>query len=141
MTDELDAALDVLRPTGPEYGAGYSNHGPMASEALMALGRNDAIVSWVLTYRANLEDLPASHQRLRDVGHREALGRLDLFPEWLDLIRGQVADLGWQTVVSRWIPTLAEGLSGAAMHGLIRTAHAVRALERQETGRSGRGVE
>ena len=133
MMDELDAALDVLRPTGPEYGAGYANHGPMASEALRALGRNDAIVSWVLTYRANLEDLRAPRQRLRDVGPREALGRLDLFPEWLDLVCGQVAEVGWQTVVGRWTPTLADGLSGAAMHGLIRTAHAVRALERQET--------
>ena len=68
-----------------------------------------------------------------DVGHREALGRFDHFPEWLDLIRGQVTELGWRTAVARWVPTLAEGLSGAAMHGLIRTAHAVRALERHET--------
>ena len=133
MTDELDQALDLLRETGPEFGAGYSNHGPMATEALVALGRGEEVVPWVLSYRTNLEDLPTSRQRLRDVGHQEALGRYDLFPEWLDLIGGQVTYLGWRTVVARWIPTLAGGLSGAAMHGLIRTAHAVRALERYET--------
>lgn len=133
MTDELDQALDLLRETGPEFGTGYSNHGPMATEALVALGRGDQVVPWVLEYRTNLEDLPISHQRLGDVGHQEALGRFDLFPAWLDLIRGQVTELGWRTVVARWIPTLAGGLSGAAMHGLIRTAHAVRALERHET--------
>ena len=36
-------------------------------------------------------------------------------------------------VVARWIPTLAGGLTGAAMRGLIRTAHAVRALDGHET--------
>ena len=133
MTDALDQALDLLRETGPEFGAGYSNHGPMATEALVTLGRGDEVVPWVLGYRSNLEDLPTSSERLGDVGHREALGRFDHFPEWLDLIRGQVTELGWRTAVARWVPTLAEGLSGAAMHGLIRTAHAVRALERHET--------
>ncbi len=133
MTDELDQALDLLRETAPEFGPGYSNHGPMATEALIALGRGDEVVPWVLGYRTNLEDLPPPRQRLRDIGYREVLGRLDLFPEWLDFIRNQVADLGWRRVVVRWTPTLAGGLSGAAMHGLIRTAHAVRALERQET--------
>ena len=133
MTDELDQALDLLRETAPEFGPGYSNHGPMATEALVALGRGDEVVSWVLGYRANLEDLPPPRQRLGAVGHREALGRFDLFMEWLGLVRNQVADQGWRTVVARWFPTLAGGLSGAAMHGLIRTAHAVRALERQET--------
>ena len=133
MTEELDQALDLLWETGPEFGTGYSNHGPMATEALLALGRADEVVPWVLGYRPNLEDLPMSHQRLGDIGYREALGRFDLFPEWLNLIRDQVAELGWRTVVARWIPILAEGLSGAAMHGLIRTAHAVRALERWET--------
>ena len=133
MTDELDQALDLLRETGPEFGAGYSNHGPMATEALVALGRGEKVLPWVLGYRTNLEDLPTSRQRLGDIGHQDALGRYDLFPGWLDLIRGQVTDFGWRTVVVRWIPTLAGGLSGAAMHGLIRTAHAVRALERYET--------
>ena len=133
MTGELDQALDLLRETAPEFGPGYSNHGPMATEALVALGRGEEVVPWVLGYRANLEDLPTSRQRLGDSDHREVLGRFDLFPEWLDLIRNQVADLGWRTVVARWLPTLAGGLSGAAMHGLIRTAHAVRSLERQET--------
>ncbi len=133
MTDELDQALDLLRETSPEFGAGYSNHGPMATEALVALGRGDAVVSWVVGYRPNLEDLPSSRQRLGDIGYQDALGRFDLFPEWLNLIRNQVAELGWRTVVARWTPTLAGGLSGAAMHGLIRTGHAVRALERYET--------
>ena len=38
MTDALDQALDLLRETGPEFGAGYSNHGPMATEALVTSG-------------------------------------------------------------------------------------------------------
>ena len=37
--DALDEALERLARKGPEYGGGLSNHGPMAAEALVALGR------------------------------------------------------------------------------------------------------
>ena len=39
QSEVLDDALEVLCDTGPEFGPGLSNHGPMAAEALYTLGR------------------------------------------------------------------------------------------------------
>jgi hypothetical protein len=48
--DAIDEAYAIFARTGPEFGGGLSNHGPMASEALAALGRPDAILKWALRY-------------------------------------------------------------------------------------------
>ena len=52
--DVMDEALDLLGNAGPEYGPGFSNHAPMAAEALLALGRGDAAIDWVTAYRKRL---------------------------------------------------------------------------------------
>jgi hypothetical protein len=41
----MDDVLDILHRTGPEFGRGLANHGPMAAEALLALGCPDAVLS------------------------------------------------------------------------------------------------
>ena len=52
--DYLDEALLRLAATGPQYRGGLSNHGPMVAEALIRLGSEDAVPSWVSTYLAGL---------------------------------------------------------------------------------------
>ena len=81
----LDEVLDRFAATGPEFGPGLSNHGPMAAEALVALGRADAVAPWA-------------------------------------------------EVLETWVPRLAPGIMAGATHGILRTAHAVRSLERGVTG-------
>jgi hypothetical protein len=49
--DVLDEALERFRGTGPEYGGGLANHGPMAAEALVAMGRTEAVPQWVEAYQ------------------------------------------------------------------------------------------
>jgi hypothetical protein len=49
MKSVLDDALEGLRHTGPEAADGAPNHGPMAAEALVALGCDDAVPQWVAT--------------------------------------------------------------------------------------------
>ncbi len=44
MHDGMDAALEIVHRTGPEYGPGASNHAPMAVEAMLAMGRGDGII-------------------------------------------------------------------------------------------------
>src|SRR3954452_13186475 len=52
----LDEALERLQGFGPEYGPnGFSNHGPMAADALVHLGRGDAVIGWVDSYRKRLD--------------------------------------------------------------------------------------
>jgi hypothetical protein len=47
MSHVFDEALERLRGTGTEVGGrGAPNHGPMAAEALTALGRDDDVVGW-----------------------------------------------------------------------------------------------
>ena len=48
----IDQALAMLGSCGPEFGPGLSNHGPMGAEALVALGRPDAVeAGWRSTER------------------------------------------------------------------------------------------
>jgi hypothetical protein len=44
-----------------------------------------------------------------------------------------VSERPWTEVVGLWAARLLPGVSAAALHGIIRTAHAVRALEEVET--------
>jgi hypothetical protein len=41
--DVMDEALDLLENAGPEYGPGFSNHAPMAAEALFLAAARHAI--------------------------------------------------------------------------------------------------
>ena len=54
----LDEALEIVHRTGPEFGAGLSNHAPMAAEALSVLGHGERAVGWVERYRGRLDDPP-----------------------------------------------------------------------------------
>ncbi|MGH3771525.1 MAG: hypothetical protein ACRDRW_09040 [Pseudonocardiaceae bacterium] len=40
----------------------------------------------------------------------------------------ELAGEPWADVLARWWPRLLPGMSGALTHGMIRTAHAVRAI-------------
>jgi len=53
-TEVLDAAYDDLADFAFRYGTGFTNHGPMAVEALVTLGRADAVPKWVEAYRDRL---------------------------------------------------------------------------------------
>jgi hypothetical protein len=129
-TDQLDDALGVFAATAPQFGRhGLSNHGPMASEVLEHLGRTEAIPAWVAAYRERLDDgPPPARNPLGEAEWPAALGSVDRFPEWLMLFEREIADRPVAAVVGEWVPRLVPGTVGAATHGLIRTAHALRSL-------------
>jgi hypothetical protein len=131
----LDDALTMFAATAPEFGPmGLSNHGPMAAEVLERLGRSDAIAGWAAAYRAHLQEGPAPAGRpLGDQEWPNALGQRNRYPEWLSLFEAELADRPAHAVVGEWVPRLAPGTVGAAMHGLIRTAHGLRALQAADT--------
>jgi hypothetical protein len=134
-TDQLDDALGVFATTAPQFGPhGLSNHGPMASEVLEHLGRADAIPGWAAAYRERLDDAPPPARG--PLGEDEwpgALGSPDRFPQWLTLFEKEIADRPVAAVTGEWVPRLVPGTVGAATHGLIRTAHALRALGVSDT--------
>lgn len=132
--DELLAAhADVL----PEIEGVGANHYPMAAEALEALGHAEAIDrAWITGAAGYAGRAPRAGPLVADASDGPspttdaALGDPRRLGDWLDLFRVACMRRPWQDVVARWVPHLAPGLSAAAFHGLIRSAHAVRALRR-----------
>ena len=125
----MDDALDFLAPYGPDLRNGLTNHAPMAIEALCAVGRGDAVLPWLERYRKELLPRPALQERITPDGWRGALGRLDRTEDWRAFFVERLAEEPWGDVVGRWTARLAPGLCASATHGVIRTAHAVRALD------------
>jgi hypothetical protein len=130
--DELDLALERLHLCGPEYGSGFSNHGPMACEALVALGHPALVETLVAIYAPRLQDL-AEGRTLEGDECDAALGQLDRAADWIETFRSQIAAQGEARVLAEWLPRLLPAAFAAAGHGLLRTAHALRALERART--------
>jgi questin oxidase-like protein len=133
MAATMDDALDILHRTGPKFGGGLANHGPMAAEAMLALGRPDAVLPWVERYKSRLQDRPAPSQPIATEAWREALGQINRVSDWVAFFDHQLAEAPWQDVVRSWVPRLSPALIAAATHGLIRTSHAVRSLGANET--------
>lgn len=131
---EMEQALSMLAGCGPEFGGnGLSNHGPMAAEALAALGRGEEVEDWVARYRTRLDERPPNVARIPDDDWRSALGDLARVSDWEDFFAARMDSAPWQAVLEEWVPVLSVGIMAGATHGLIRTAHAVRSLVRDET--------
>ena len=126
--DVLDEALDLLAPYGPEWLNGLASHGPMTAEAMLRMDRPDAVLPWTERYVRRLEPAPAPGLSLTDDEWPDALGRRDRYADWWARFRNDLTEQPWELAVAQWTPVLLTGLWGAAGHGVIRAAHAVRAL-------------
>ena len=140
--DALDAALREIHASEPELKQGLSTHAPMVAEALSALDRGAEALPWIRGRRAPVLRLPGPSQRIVPEQWRAALGpRLGAaswesanhrWADWMEFFTAGLAAAHWREVLDRWVSRLAPGMSGAATHGVIRTAHAVRAIGRRE---------
>ena len=129
----IDDALELLEDTGPEFAGGLANHGPMAAEALVALGRDDAVIPWVERYKTRLQAHPSARNAIDPRDWREALGQGERVGDWIAFFDRQLAEAPWPGVLDTWVERLAPGIVASATHGVIRTGHAVRALSQEET--------
>jgi Questin oxidase-like len=129
----IDDALEALAGTGPEFGGGLSNHGPMAAEALITLGRAELVIPWVEQYKVQLDEAPTGRRPIARDEWREALGDQSRVGDWIAFFDAELGERPWQSVLDEWSLELAPGLVAAGTHGLIRTAHAVRSLDASET--------
>jgi hypothetical protein len=128
-------ALERLRDYAYIDGPGMAVHAPMGVEALCSLGLDDLVPAWTDGYRARLAPLPAPPRSspidpADPAATAAALGDPSRLSDWNDLFRQALACEAWNDVVARWVPRLLAGYAGALTHGLLRTAHAVRTLER-----------
>ncbi len=135
MTDPstLDQALAAFHSTAPEFGGGLSNHGPMVVESLEHAGRSDSIYSWTTGYLSKLDPLPsAPAEAAASVTIEPALGGAE--PDtWTRFFLDQIDRRGVDAVIDEWAARLLPGAVGAAGHGALRAAHAIRSLDVRST--------
>lgn len=125
----LDNALAQLRGTTAEVAdSGAPNHGPMAAEALAALGLGELATSWAHGYRQGLGLLQMAATPVTASTWRESLGDESLVADWAAFFAGLLVQAPWQDVLEAWLPRLVPAISSAGGHGMVRVAHAVRAL-------------
>ena len=129
VADPMDRALELMANLGP-----FSNHGPMAAEALVALGREDKVLEFVAGYKQRFSlSYPEARQLITRENWRTALGDANRAADWTNFFRRELKETAWPKVLEQWSANLAQGCAAAAAHGLIRTAHAVRSLSVKET--------
>ncbi len=131
MSETMDKVLEVLKDSGPEYGSGFSNHGPMASEAMIVLGQGDSAVGWAERYRKRLHERPGEIDKINDENWREALGNQKRVGDWHAYFNRTFDDASWQDVLDKWVKRLAPGIMAGSTHGFIRVGHASRSLSEQ----------
>ena len=131
----LDDALDRVSGLDFEIPNPFVNHAPMACEALVALGFEGSLNDWVQTFEASMGQAvhPVIPKWRSDFEWKDVVGDYRLLPEWMGYFERAIDDDGWRSVVSVWVPRFMPGLVAALFHGVIRTAHAVRALEGVDT--------
>jgi len=129
----LDEVLTRLHSRGPEMDGWLSNHGPMAAEALVRLGRQESAHAWVTGYSRRLEERPRGISCITAEEWRDPLGDATRTGDWLDFFAAEVRTRPWTQTLALWWPRLLPGIAAGATHGVIRTGHAVRALREQQT--------
>jgi len=131
--DALDAAYARVQAQLPHANLHRSNHVPMVVEALATLGRADAIEPWLAENLADAAPDAGLSRPIDPADLRAALGDAARFSDWRAFFLRELADGDWRLVLRTRVPVLAPGLAGAATHGVIRTAHASRALAQRDS--------
>lgn len=134
--DVLERALAALHETDDEFDeppfVGLSNHGPMAVEALLAMGQREAVPAFLAAYGPKLRPRPEGRP-IAPAARHAALGDPSRAADWVATYAEMLARESPAVVVARELPVLADGAVAAALHGLIRTGHALRSLARLDT--------
>ena len=127
-----DEALERFHRVDLEYADGLANHGPMGAEALESLGHQALIPAFTDIYAPRLQ----AREPGRAIGpeaFESCLGDIARRGDWIATYEARVLAGDWRTAIASEIPLLLPGLFAGAGHGLLRVAHAVRALEREDS--------
>ena len=92
IPDLLDEAYEQLHTKGPEFEGWLSNHGPMAADALMRLGRGEDVAGWVRGYASRLEPMPEARWPISETEWPGLLGDASRLGDWCALLTQQVRD-------------------------------------------------
>lgn len=129
----LDDAYARLAPYDFVFAGGFSDHGPMVVEALTQLGREHEVEAWLQQHIRHLDPQRPRVAAIENGTWHGVLGNEDRASDWSDLFVRELDELSCSEVIGRWVPRLAPGVFAAATHGLLRTAHAVRAVAESDS--------
>jgi Questin oxidase-like len=116
-----------------EYGAGLSNHLPMALAALARLGASDErLDSFAAHYARRLHAAPPIEPWPAGDAWRAPLGDPRAWPRYRALFRDWLEHEGAGDVLAQTLPVLMQGVGAAAFHGPIRVAYALAANHADE---------
>lgn len=128
-----DDALERFHRVDLEYGEGLANHGPMAAEALESLGHHALIPALVDVYVPRLSEALDGGRPLHAGEVETSLGDVSRRADWVATYEARLTGGDWREVVASEASLLLPGLFAGAGHGLLRVAHAVRGLAREDT--------
>lgn len=125
-TPTLIRLVDQNLRRSPEYGAGLSNHLPMALHALHVLGAGDADLERFAAAYVERKRLAAAAtgDAQGPAPARARLGDFASLPAWQAHFSARIAATGPRAALLAALPALWPGVAAAAFHGAIRTAHA-----------------
>jgi hypothetical protein len=127
----LDEALERFHLSDLEYAGGYANHGPMGAEALESVGHQALIPAFLDLYAPRLP--PATPGAALDPSELAAArGESTRRSDWVATFEARLTQGDWRALLREVLPGLIGGLFASAGHGLLRCAHAVRSLERED---------
>jgi len=110
----------------------FVDHATMGPEALVGLGLGGKVEKWISRHRVRPYKPPTTGN-FHPSAWQTFLGRTDAHGDWLNYFEKELENQPFQDVLARWVPRFAHEVGAFLFHGLIRTAHAVRALDHKDT--------
>jgi len=111
----------------------FVDHSTMGSEALVALGLGHKVRAWISRHRVRPYEAPATGIALPSAW-KDAVGQEKCHGDWLRHFESELNDKSIDEVLALWVERFARDSGALLFHGLIRTAHAARALQHKDSG-------
>lgn len=110
----------------------FVDHSTMGPEALVAMGLGGKVPAWVSHHDVRLYE-PTPTGIALPSQWREAVGRQECHGDWLRYFDSELSTKPAVDVLAAWIERFSCDVGALLFHGLIRTAHAARALQHKES--------
>src|SRR5262245_16929154 len=110
----------------------FIDHATMGPEALVGLGMGGKVAMWISRHRVRPYQAPTKGN-FDPLNWKAALGRRDAHGDWLKYFETELESESFGDVLALWVPRFVHDVGTFLFHGLIRTGHAVRALEHKDT--------
>jgi hypothetical protein len=110
----------------------FIDHSTMGAEALVALGLGHQVKEWISHHPVRSYQAPVTGISI-SADWRSALGRRECHGDFIKFFDAELSARSSQEVLSEWVPRFVHEVGAFLFHGLIRTAHATRALEHKDT--------